>query len=147
MIVQPAPAATKLEEHYKLEDHTFEEQFRDCTLAPGLFTHEAHLRLAWIHIHNYGVESAVENMNVQIRNYAESLGAGSKFNRTVTEAAVKAVNHFMLRSTSKTFKDFIEEFPQLKSKFKELLGTHYSIDIFTSAEAKQKFIEPDRSPF
>ncbi len=136
-----------MEEHYKLNDSTFEQQFQDCTLAPALFTHEAHLRLAWIHIHNYGIDNAIENMNGQIKKYAESLGAGSKFNRTVTEAAVKAVNHFMLKSTSSTFEEFIKEFPQLKSRFKELLDSHYSIDIFSSKEAKQDFIEPDISPF
>ncbi len=136
-----------MEEHYTLDDLTFEQQFRDCILPPGLFTHEAHLRLAWIHIHHYGIEKAVENMNEQIKNYAESLGAHSKFNRTVTEAAVKAVNHFMAKSSSLTFKDFIKEFPQLKSRFKELLDSHYSIDIFSSAEAKLNFIEPDLSPF
>lgn len=35
--------------HHQLNDQQFEEQFQNCTFDPTLFTHEAHLRLAWIH--------------------------------------------------------------------------------------------------
>ncbi|RNC86150.1 MAG: hypothetical protein ED557_02650 [Balneola sp.] len=136
-----------MKNHFKLDDQSFEQKFSDCSFDPGLFSHEAHLRLAWIHINNYGLENAINNMNEQIKRYAHSLGFDSKFNRTVTEAAVKAVHHFMQRSISNNFRDFIQEFPGLKYKFKELLAAHYSIDIFTSEEAKLQFIEPDLSPF
>mgnify|MGYP000226997985 FL=1 len=41
--------------HYKLNDLEFVNQFQKTTLDPKLFTHEAHLRLAWIYINNEGL--------------------------------------------------------------------------------------------
>ena len=136
-----------MEGHFKLSDSEFEVQFQTCSFDPEIFSHEAHLRLAWIHIKNYGVEKAVENIQVQLRNFVEYIGAKHKFNATLTIAAIKATHHFMLKSKSNNFKDFIEEFPRLKNNFKELLGQHYGIDIFNSKEAKTKFLEPDLLPF
>ncbi len=54
---------------------------------------------------------------------------------------------FMKQSNSENFKDFIAEFPQLKSNFKEVISTHYSGDIFKSTEAKQQILKPDLTPF
>ena len=136
-----------MEAHFKISDSEFEKQFQSCEFDPIYFSHEAHLRLAWIHIKNYGVERAVENVQEQLRNFVEYLGAKDKYNITLTVSAVKAVNHFMLKSESTNFKDFISEFPRLKYKFRELLGYHYGVDIFNSKEAKTKFIEPDLLPF
>jgi hypothetical protein len=40
--------------HFSLTDIEFENQFENGTLKPELFSHEAHVRLAWIHIKKYG---------------------------------------------------------------------------------------------
>ena len=136
-----------MENHLQLSDVEFEKQFADCSLKPEWFTHEAHLRLAWIHIHKYGLDRAIENVCPQIEQYAQSLGAKDKFNKTVTVAALKAVYHFMNRSTTNNFLDLIREFPRLKTEFKGLMNAHYGIDIFKSPQAKKEFIEPDLLAF
>lgn len=136
-----------MEKHFTLDDLTFEQQFADCTLDPTLFSHEAHLRLAWIHIRKYGIDQAIENICPQIKNYAASLGAHDKYNETVTIAAIRAVYHFMLRSQTANFQDFITENPRLKTSFKQLLYSHYRTDIFTSERAKKEYLEPELLPF
>ncbi len=133
--------------HYQLTDTDFESQFSNSTLDASLFNHEAHIRLAWIHVTKYGVDKAVKNVNTQLVNYVASLGAQDKYNNTVTTAAVKAVYHFIQKSKSDNFKDFIEEFPRLKTNFKDLLSQHYSINIFNSENAKSSFLEPNLLPF
>ena len=125
----------------------FEKQFSDLTLDPKLFSHEAHLRLAWIHIRNYGVVQAIDNICDQIRAFATKHGDRDKFNITVTVAAIRAVYHFILKSKSNDFKGFIKEYPRLKSDFRKLLDSHYSIDIFKSEVAKKEFVDPDLEPF
>ncbi len=45
-----------MEEHFYLTDIQFERQFANCSLNPELFSHEAHLRLAWLHISKYGLK-------------------------------------------------------------------------------------------
>lgn len=136
-----------MEKHYLLSDDEFEKQFADCSLKSEMFTHEAHLRLAWIHINKYGLDKGIENVCVQIQRYAESLGVKDKFNKTVTVAAMRAVNHFMIRSSSNNFKGLIAEFPRLKTDFKSLMDAHYGFNIFRSAAARREYIEPDLLPF
>lgn len=136
-----------MEEHFNLTDDEFERKFKACNLDPTLFTHEAHLRLAYIHIQKYGQDQAIENVCVQLVAYVNYLGATDKYNTTLTLAAVKAVNHFMQKSKSKDFRGFIKEFPQLKFEFKRLMQCHYGFDIFNSQKAKSTFLEPDLLPF
>lgn len=135
------------ETHFNLNDDFFEQQFSTCQLNPELFSHEAHLRLAWIHIHKYGVEQAIKNICEQLPAFVQSVGATGKYNITLTIAAIKAVNHFYNKSLSDNFYDFITAFPRLKYNFKELMGYHYKTDIFKSEQAKKQYVEPDLIPF
>jgi hypothetical protein len=130
-----------------INDILFEAQFKAGVLDPAVFSHEAHLRLAWIHIKNYGVETAIENICNQLKAFVEILGAGDKYNETLTIAAIRAVHHFMLRSEAASFGDFIEQFPRLKYNFKDLMACHYKMDIFNNAIAKREYIAPDLLPF
>ncbi len=136
-----------MEEHFKLSDADFEQNFIDCKLKPSNFTHVAHLRVAWININKYGIVKAEKEIQKQLINFAKSVDGLDKYNVTVTIAAIKAVYHFMLKSNSKEFRGFVAEFPRLKNNFKELMGCHYGLDIYNSAEAKSEFIEPDLVPF
>ncbi|HNP32904.1 MAG TPA: hypothetical protein PKN96_06400 [Flavobacterium sp.] len=136
-----------MEKHFHLDDSEFEKAFENCTIDPVIFTHEAHLRLAWIHITKYGEENAIGNICKQLMVFVEFVGANGKYNKTLTVAAIKAVHHFIKKSKSDTFDDFITEFPHLKYNFKELMNFHYKIDIFNSMQAKTEFLEPDLVPF
>ena len=49
------------EKHHLLTNDEFEEKFESCTLPACYFTHEAHLRLAYIHIKKHGVKQAIKN--------------------------------------------------------------------------------------
>jgi hypothetical protein len=136
-----------MEKHMELDDQEFEAKFAACALDPALFTHEAHLRLAWVHITKYGVNKAVTNITAQLRAFVKSVGAEHKYNETVTVAAIRAVYHFMLRSRTQNFRNFIGENIRLKNNFRALLGAHYRTDIFQSEKARQAYLEPELLPF
>ena len=136
-----------MKSHYQLSDHQLAAEFSKATLDPALFNHEAHLRLAWIHIKTSGVEMAVKDISKQLKQYTEVLGFQEKYHETVTVAAILAVNHFMSKSTSDCFKGFIDQFPRLKTNFKDLLEQHYHKDIFSSPEARKRYLEPEILPF
>lgn len=136
-----------MDKHFELTDDQFEKQFESLTLNPVLFSHEAHLRLAWIHITRYGVDQAIENICNQIKAFAAFHGDHDKYNHTVTIVAVRVVYHFMLKSNSDNFKDFILKSARLKTEFRQLIETHYSTNIFTSVEAKTRYLAPDLQPF
>jgi len=83
----------------------------------------------------------------QINRFATHHGEADKFNTTVTIAAVKAVYHFMQKSTSDNFTDFIREFPRLITNFKDLLDAHYSFNVFADHKARKEFVAPDLMVF
>lgn len=132
--------------HWNLSDDEFENQFEMLKFKPGMFSHEAHLRLAYIHITRYGQEQAEQNMCKQIKAFA-ALHNGNGFNLTVTIAAVKTLAHFMQRTTGNSFKELIQEFPRLISNFKDILSQHYGFNVFADNRAKKEFVAPDLLPF
>ena len=136
-----------MELHRALSDKKLKNTISNCTLNPELFTHEAHLRLAWIHIKEQGLEHALCSITDDLKRYVKHIGVPEKYHVTLTVAGIYAVNHFAQSSKSLSFKEFITDHPQLKSHFKELISSHYGFDIFTSHQARSEFIEPDLLPF
>ncbi|MCE3296627.1 MAG: hypothetical protein K0R65_2341 [Crocinitomicaceae bacterium] len=136
-----------MEKHVELTNAELVGRLADCSLDPEYFSHEAHLRLAWLQIKEKGTEAAIAEIRTLLLNYVSFLGADDKYNETLTVAAVKTVNHFMLKSASDNFADFILEFPRLKTAFRELIAQHYSTDIFSSETARKTFLEPELLPF
>lgn len=135
-----------MEAHFKLSDREFEQQFINCTLPPSMFSHIAHLRLAWIGVHRDGVKLAEEKIQDHLQRFVAAAGATDKYHATLTVAAVRIVGHFHQRSQTDDFNNFIEEFPQLAADFKGLVGSHYSYDIFNSQKARSEFMQPDLIP-
>lgn len=136
-----------MQAHFKLDDTTFEQQFDNAVLPDALFTHEAHLRLAWIQLERFEIEEAAIRVCEQIQKYASSLGAATKFHKTLSTAAVHVVAHFKQKSQSISFQEVLQEFPRLNEGFKELLLSHYSQDVLFSTEARTHYLEPDLIPF
>lgn len=133
--------------HSCLTDPEFEKQFKQTTLPSEDFTHEAHLRLAWIYLTKYGLQKATEKLCEEIRQFDQTHGDGTKFNQTVTVASAHTINHFIKRSHAEDFSVFIGEFPRLLTHFKEIVQSHYSFDIFTDPECKTIYRLPDLQPF
>ncbi|MEM1002711.1 MAG: hypothetical protein AAGH46_08685, partial [Bacteroidota bacterium] len=80
-----------MEKHLELTDKEFEKQFRNCDLKPSYFTHEAHLRLAWISINELGAEKAEKTIQDLILKFVDHHGARDKYNLTLTVAATRMI--------------------------------------------------------
>jgi hypothetical protein len=141
------PYAKKMSDNMQLSDSEFIIQFKSYTLSPSLFNHEAHLRMAWLYISIYGLEKGIFNIRKDLKSYVRHLEATDKYNETLTIAASHAVHHFMQKSTTTSFKQFISQYPQLLTQFRQLMETHYSTNIFTDEVAKREYLEPDLTPF
>ncbi|MBT8234009.1 MAG: hypothetical protein HKO66_03265 [Saprospiraceae bacterium] len=133
--------------HTLYSDNEFERAFKSCDLPPDLFTHEAHIRLAWIHLNKYGELDAINNILEDIRRFDNTFGNGNKFHKSITVAAVKTVKHFISKSVWLTFEEFIESNPKLLTSFSDLILYHYSKDAIFSEKAKTEYVEPDLIPF
>jgi len=132
-----------MQEHSKLSDKEFASQLENCSLDLSVFSHQAHLRYAWLNIERYGLEQAVEEVRTKLKKYIFSLGEDCKYNETVTIAAVHVVHRFKEASSTDNFADFITENSKLETNFKELLLSNYRTDIFESTLAKKRYLAPE----
>jgi N-formylglutamate deformylase len=124
------------QDHINLSDSEFLTQFENCRLPASSFSHEAHIRLAWLMLKKHGLDEAIRKVSTQIEAYVTHLGATDKYHKTLTVAAVLIVNHFVELSSTSNFNDFITENPRLLTEFKKLVLSHYSVEIFNSDSAR-----------
>lgn len=136
-----------MEKHRRLSDNDFLRKFKETSLDPSVFTHEAHLRLAYLHLSSSDLYVAISSVCEQIKKFDAVHGDGTKYHHTLTVAAVYAVNHFIHITHAKDFEGLIVHSPQLKSRFKDLILTHYSPSIFNNIHAREHFVPPDLAPF
>ena len=131
--------------HFDFDDSTFLHDFANCTFPPQLFTHEAHLRLAWILLKSNDPMVAGERLCAMINRFDKQFGDGTKYHCTVTMAAAHIVNHF-IRDKEESFCEFIDANPRLMTHFKEMVVAHYSEDVFGNTDAAQTY-HPPIQPF
>jgi hypothetical protein len=127
------------------DDRNFRSAFESFTVPPSQFNHEAHVRLAYIYLVESDIESAVQRMRGALLNFIEHNGIPrSKFHETITRAWVLAVRHFMNKSSSTSFQDFIAKNRELLDS--KIMLTHYSASVLFSSDARASFVEPDLDP-
>jgi hypothetical protein len=131
-------------ENNSLDDSEFVTRLLTCTFPPNLFTHKAHLRLAWAYLQNNPVPDAVNHVCKNLFRYVIHLGAADKYHTTLTVASVNLIAHFQRKKTANTFEEFVAKYPQLLTSFKQILETYYSKGLLNS-EAAKKFIYSTRS--
>ena len=134
-------------DHFDLTDDEFYNQMDSCEFRKKHFSHLAHLRLAWIHIHRHGATRAEGTISIQIKRYVAHIGKGDKFNLTLTIASVRIMDSFIRQSQSDSFITLIADFPELQHSFRTVIARHYTDGIYTSIAAKTNFVEPDVAPF
>jgi hypothetical protein len=124
------------------EDRAFRAAFEACAVQPAAFNHEAHLRLAYVYLVEYGTSKAHERMRQSLLSFLEAHGVPpEKYHETLTRAWVLAVSHFMDKAPSSSFAEFAANSqPLLNSK---AMLTHYTPEKLFSPEARTSYVEPD----
>ncbi len=123
-------------------DLDFQRAFESCAIAPAAFNHEAHLRLAYAYLAQGGLDDAQAKMRAALIAFLRTHGLPpGKFHETLTRAWVLAVRHFMGRSPSRSFGEFIAKSGVLLDS--RVMLTHYSPGALFSDEARARFVEPD----
>jgi len=110
------------EKHQLLTDNQFEQKFKNGTLPPTLVKHEAHLRLAYIHITKYGFKKAISNLLQQMTNFDEKFGNIITQTKESIISLVKLVQNSISEHATLNFSELSVKFPSLKRHFLELLN-------------------------
>jgi len=124
------------------EDLEFRSAFERLEIAPAAFNHEAHLRLAYVCLVESDLVSAQARMRKALLTFlAANDIPPEKFHETLTGAWILAVRHFMDRSPSASFAEFlVKSQPLCDSK---VMLTHYSLELLFSPEARAAFVVPN----
>lgn len=132
----------KVEKHRKLSDDAFRSAFATQTIEPKVFTHEAHLRLAWLYVTNFEVTKAAELLCQQIKAFDLHFGKGDVYNETVTIAFAYLVQQRQKMGDYKDFEAFLAQHNDLQTNYRAILAEYYDFDVFKNETAKTEYVAP-----
>jgi len=144
-----------------MTDDEFLTAFEECTFARKDWTHEAHVRMAWLYLRSAvdvaleRVRSGIKKLNAHLTALAslsvEVPAAKPKdprgldgYHDTITVAFVTVIASRM--KPDEDFPTFRDRNPDLFDRAFPALLKHYSPQRLYSEEAKRKFIAPDLEP-
>lgn len=129
-------------------DEIFLKAFEDATLPFEDWTHQAHLRMAWNYIKEYGKEGAVPYIKLGIQKFNERNRDKIKtgYHETTTMFFIHLVSDAVVQSVNanETFEDFLANNGHLLDK--NLLLQYYSLETLQQDSARNRFILPDKKP-
>ena len=122
-------------------DQEFLEAFETCRLAPQLFHHRDHLRLAWIYLQR-DASTAPVRIAESIRRYAAYHGQSGKYHETMTLAWLRLLADAARRSGAVNIDAVLRASPELLDQ--KTLQQYYSPELLASETARDEFVPPDR---
>ena len=130
-----------------MTDDEFLDAFETCRIPKALWTHEAHVRMAWLYLRRRPLEEVIPFVRGAIQRYNRSLGNTEGYHETVTLAYLILIDARIDRESSEAaFSAFSEAFPSLLDHKLSVVLEHYSREVLFSNEAIRTFVEPDRLP-
>jgi len=132
-----------------IDSDEFVASFEATTLPKDLWTHEAHVRVAWWYARTRPFPESLDAMRAGILRYNEVIGvettADSGYHETVTVAWIRIMHDLVRgRSMGDDFDDFCTSHPDVLDK--RILLRNYTPQRLMSPEARAAFVEPDLSP-
>jgi hypothetical protein len=128
----------------EVRDGEFIAAFEDCTLAPELFDHRAHVRLAWLYLRDREAHAALARFSAGLRRYARALGADGLYHETITCAYLFLINERAARAARPlTWDEFAAANLDLFDWPGGVLATLYREETLRSDLARRVFLLPD----
>jgi hypothetical protein len=143
-----------------MTDSEFLTAFEECTLAREDWTHEAHVRMAWLYLTKLGAEIVLDRVRGGIKKLNATFArqrsplcraANPKdargltgYHETITAAFVAVIASRI--TAGEDFAAFRDHNPDLFDRKFPTLLKHYRPERLYSPTAKKEFIEPDLIP-
>ncbi len=131
-----------------MSDETFVDLFFSCKLPASEWTHEAHIRLAWLMLSSMPYDDALNRIRAGIMKYNDIvLKKAPAYHETITVAFTRLIVTARVELPLKhTLADFKSFHPILFDRTLTALLRHYRRDTLFSLEARASFIAPDLLP-
>ena len=130
------------------DDAAFLRAFEDCTLPATAWTHQAHVRMAWLYLTRYRPEEALGRVRAGIQTFNDSvLKKANAYHETITQAYVRLIHERMsTNGNAEDFTSFSAHAPDLLDRTLSALLRHYRRETLFSSEARTGIVAPDLLP-
>ena len=126
-----------------MTDAAFARAFEAGAVRPEDFDHVAHLRLAWVYLHEAGsADAALPRIRGAIQRFAAAAGAAQKYHETITVVWMRLLEDAGARvPPSCELSELLRHHPELGDK--NLPLKQYSRERLFSDAAREAYVPPD----
>lgn len=130
-----------------MRDAEFLKAFESCCLPEDQWTHEAHVRMAWLYLQQLPLPLAIPVVREGIKRYNASLNKPLGYHETITQAFLHLISGRIQNGEGPpSFAIFCSQNRDLLDRQMTALLTHYRKETLFSQLARETFVCPDLSP-
>jgi hypothetical protein len=129
-----------------MDDQALWEAFAGCSLTSEQWTHEAHVRTAFLHAQRHSLDEAHLRLRAGIIRLNERHGlvetSARGYFETLTRVWLVLVADARTRSGATNSRELLERCPELYDR--TLPARYYSKELLSTVRARSIFVAPDR---
>lgn len=130
-----------------MTDAEFLKAFESCCLSADQWTHQAHVRMAWLYLQRMPLPLAIPVVREGIKRYNVSLNKPLGYHETITQAFLHLISDRIQNGkVPQSFELFCSQHPDLLDREMKALLAHYQKETLFSQLARETFVCPDVSP-
>ena len=122
------------------------DAFRAGTLSTDAFHHADHVRMAWVYVREYGLESATRQFVDDLERFAVAKGVPGLYHATITHAYLRLLAERAAATPTIVWAEFAAAHPDLLRWKPGVLDVYYSPERLWCEAARTRFLLPDRAP-
>lgn len=122
------------------------DDFERGDVDPARFSHEAHVRMAWSYLCEFGLFDGMCRFAGALQRLTIRIGAEDKYHATITGFFMLLIAERMALAPESDWPAFKRNNADLLRSFRQLLQSHYSKSRLASPLARRQLLLPDRTP-
>lgn len=126
-----------------MTDTEFLAAFEGRAFTRQEWTHEAHVRMAWLYLSRLPFAEAMGRVRAGIQRLNKAIGSPDGYHETVTVAYVRIIASRLL--PHEPYEHFRDRNPDLFDRTSPALLLHYTRERLDSPAARATFLAPDRA--
>jgi hypothetical protein len=131
-----------------MSDEEFLAAFESGTLAKAEWTHQAHVRMAWLYLDRLPFDQALICIRDGVRRHNAAVGSPpTAYHETITAAFAKLIHARRTEAAAEEdFAEFAVRNADLLGRGLAALRRHYTQGLLDTPAARERFLEPDLEP-
>lgn len=121
------------------------ENFENGNVIAEQFDHSAHVYIAWKMLQKSSPLETINRYSAALRRITKALNVPGKYHETITWFYVLIISDRISPAIPASWEQFAAANPDLLGNSLELLSNYYSDVRLWSADARQRFLLPDRA--